>query len=188
MPAAAYQSQDQTDPARQIIGLWGPPGPDNRGMEAPEGWHECTVRVRYGEVDRMGVVYHGHYLVYFEQGRTEYLRSLGATYREVEDSGTLLIVVDTALKFHRPAHYDDELRVLTRLASARGVRLRFEYEVRRGEDLLTTGHTILACADASGRPCRPPTGLRALIAPPANAERKTGAPADVQGVDVQGGA
>lgn len=135
----------------------------------------------------MGVVYHGHYLAYFEQGRTEYLRSLGATYREVEDAGTLLIVVETGLRFHRPAGYDEELLIRTRLASARGVRLRFEYEVRRDGRLLTTGHTVLACADRNGRPCRPPASLTALLEPDTQDLRKAGAAVDVQGIEAEGG-
>ncbi len=141
-----------------------------------DDWHETRVRVRYAEVDRMGVVYHGHYLVYFEDGRTELLRSLGATYRAIEEAGTLLMVVEAGLRFHKPAHYDDDLRVLTHLASVRGVRLRFEYEVRRGDDHLASGHTVLACADASGRPRRPPADLARLF-PARKAELAT----DVKG-------
>jgi acyl-CoA thioester hydrolase len=141
-----------------------------------DGWHECRVRTRYGEVDRMGVVYHPNYLVYFEQGRTEYLRSLGATYRQLEDEGTLLVVTEVGVRFHRPAGYDEELRILTRLASARGVRLRFEYEVRRDAERLATGFTVLASADARGRPQRPPPALRALLD-----DRKSATAADVQG-------
>lgn len=128
--------------------------------------HETTLRVRYGEVDRMGVVYHAHYLAYFEQGRTEFLRARGRAYRDVEEDGSLLVVVETGLRFLRPARYDDLLCVRTRLVEARGVRLRFEYEVRRGEDLLATGYTVLAHTDRAGRPCRPPADLAAFSAPP----------------------
>jgi acyl-CoA thioester hydrolase len=131
---------------------------------APEGiTHETQIRVRYGEVDQMGVVYHGHYLVYFEMGRTELMRSLGATYREVEESGTLLFVVETGLRFLRPAHYDEVLTVRTHLVSIRGVRLRFEYEVWRGTQHLTSGFTILASCDADGRPRRIPVSLSTLM-------------------------
>ena len=123
------------------------------------------IRVRYGEVDRMGVVYHANYLPYFEQGRTEFLRSLGRAYRDVEDGGMLLVVADAGLKFHRPAGYDDLLRVVTRLEPPKGVRLRFEYEVRRVEDdlLVATGHTTLATTDRAGRPIRPPEEFAALL-------------------------
>lgn len=127
--------------------------------------HETTVRVRYGEVDRMGVVYHANYLPYFEEGRTEFLRSLGRSYRAVEEGGVLLVVADAGLKFVRPAHYDDLLRVRTRLASVSGVRLLFTYEVDRPSDgtLCATGHTTLAATDREGRPVRLPADFRALI-------------------------
>ena len=125
--------------------------------------HETRIRVRYGEVDRMGVVYHGHYIVYFEMGRTELLRSLGATYREVEEAGTLLFVVETGLKFIAPARYDDVLTVRTRLVSVRGVRLRFEYEVYRDDVHLTSGFTVLASCDVDGRPRRIPARLATLM-------------------------
>ncbi|MDJ0975406.1 MAG: thioesterase family protein [Planctomycetota bacterium] len=121
--------------------------------------HETQVRVRYGEVDRMGVVYHGHYLVYFEQGRTELLRSLGVTYRAVEDAGTLLVVVDTGARYYLPARYDDLLTVSTRLVDFGRIRMRFEYEVSRDGDRLATGHTVLASTDSEGRPKRLPADL-----------------------------
>ena len=121
--------------------------------------------MRYGEVDRMGVVYHANYLAYFEIGRTEFLRQLGRSYRAVEEGGMLLLVADAGLKFLRPAGYDDDLRVRTRLTELTGVRLRFEYEVLRPADgtLVATGHTTLASADPSGRPMRLPAEIRALL-------------------------
>jgi acyl-CoA thioester hydrolase len=127
--------------------------------------HETSVRVRYGEVDRMGVVYHAHYLPYFEQGRTEFLRSLGRAYRQVEEDGLLLVVADAGLKFHRPAAYDDLLTVRTRLVAATGVRLVFAYEVVRPADGVrcATGHTTLAATDRAGRPTRLPVDLRAIL-------------------------
>jgi acyl-CoA thioester hydrolase len=136
-------------------------------MGPPEPTHETPIRVRYGEVDRMGVVYHAHYLVYFEQGRTELLRSLGGTYRGLEDEGNLLVVVESGVKHFRPASYDDLLVVSTRLAEVRGVRMRFEYAVRRGEDLLAEGFTVLASTDRAGRPRRLPPPLAALRTGPA---------------------
>lgn len=144
-------------------------------------WHETFVRVRYGEVDRMGVLHHRHYLTYFEEGRTEMLRALGASYREVEDAGTLLVVVETGVRYIRPAGYEDGLTVRTRLAEARGVRVRFEYEIRREGRLLATGFTVLASCDAKGRPTRPPAELVALfqgLVP--EEDRKAGGAADVQ--------
>jgi len=138
----------------------------------------------------MGVVYHGHYLVYFELGRTELLRSLGATYRAVEEEGTLLFVVETGLQFHHPAQYDDLLTVRTHLVQIRGVRLRFEYEVWREDRRLTSGFTVLAACDQSGRPRRIPGRLAALMKPgvaaagpagQAGKDRMTGAATAVQG-------
>ncbi len=111
----------------------------------------------------MGVVYHAHYLAYFEQGRTEFLRALGTAYREVEEQGTLLVVVETGLRFLRPARYDDLLTVRTWLREVRGVRLRFEYEVVREDETLATGHTVLAHTDLDGRPCRPPAKLADMM-------------------------
>lgn len=166
------------------MGLAAARHPDNPWMRTEDAWHESRVRVRYGEVDRMGVVYHGHYLAYFEQGRTELLRSLGATYRELEDAGHLLVVVEAGARYRRPARYDDELTVLTRLAEARAVRLRFEYEVRRDGTCLATGHTVLACTDESGHPQRLPPALARLVGSspwgPGQGLRKDGAAADVQ--------
>ena len=111
----------------------------------------------------MGVAYHAHYLVWFEQGRTEYLRSLGSTYRALEDAGTLLMVTETGVRHLRSARYDDEIEVRTRLDSVRGVRLRFVYEVHRDGDLLATGFTVLAAADTSGRPRRLPPELAGML-------------------------
>lgn len=132
-------------------------------MGSETSFHETCVRVRYGEVDRMGVVHHRHYLSYFEHGRTEMLRDLGASYRDVEDQGTLLVVVETGVRFIRPAGYEDELLIRTRLGEARGVRIRFEYEIRRSGVLLATGFTVLAACDAGGRPKRPPAELVRLF-------------------------
>ena len=128
-------------------------------MDSIDTAYETEVRVRYGEVDRMGVAYHGHYLVYFEHGRTELLRSLGVTYRAVEEAGTLLMVVEAGLRYERPARYDDVLTVRTWLAEVRRVRLRFEYEVLRDGERLASGHTVLAAADVDGRPRRLPAEI-----------------------------
>lgn len=123
------------------------------------------IRVRYAEVDRMGYLWHGHYLAYFEQARTDWLRARGTSYRDLEDSGTLLVVVETGLHFRKPAAYDEEVLVHARLTEVRGPRLRFEYEVRRDAALLATGFTVLASTDRHGRPCRPPEALSSLLPP-----------------------
>jgi acyl-CoA thioester hydrolase len=149
--------------------------------------HETTVRVRYGEVDRMGFVHHSRYLDYFEQARTEHLRSLGRTYREVEDSGCLLVVHSVEARYYRPARYDDLLTVRSVLAEASGARLVFDYEVERDGARIATGKTTLASTDRTGRPIRVPEDLRRLFraagadAGVAEDERKRGAASGVQG-------
>lgn len=128
-------------------------------MEQP-AVHHMQHRVRYGEVDRMGLVHHPRYLHWFETGRIEFLRARGLSYRDMEDAGILLVVVETGTRHHRPADYDDVVDIETRLVDARGVRYRFEYEVRRDETVLATGHTVLATTDPRGRLKRIPASWR----------------------------
>ena len=125
---------------------------------APMHW--THTRVRYGETDQMGVVYHANYLVYFELGRTELIRDLGFPYAQFEEDGIRLPVVSTALRFHNAARYDEEIAVGTRLTEITAVRVRFEYEVRSGDTLLAEGHTVLACVSPEGRPRRFPPAIR----------------------------
>ncbi|GJM21102.1 MAG: hypothetical protein DHS20C15_10170 [Planctomycetota bacterium] len=125
--------------------------------------HRLTLRPRYGEVDSMGIVYHAHYLVYFDQGRTELLRDLGMSYAEIEAQGHRLAVVDAGLRYLSPARYDDELQLETELASVRGASVVFGYRLSRGDELLATGHTKLGCLDLHNRPCALPPELRKLL-------------------------
>lgn len=117
-------------------------------------------RVRYRECDPMGVVYHGHYLDYFEYARTEALRNAGLPYKELEASGVIMPVVDLRLKFHSPARYDDVLAIATSVPDdVPGVRLTFTYEAHIVPDgrLAATGEVTLCFVDAaSGRPRRAP--------------------------------
>lgn len=124
--------------------------------------HECRVRVRYAETDKMGVVYHAHYFMYFETGRTEALRALGMPYRTLEEKGYLLTVVEVGAKFRAGAKYDDELRVVTRPSAAGRVRVRFDYEVWRGEQLLCEGFTVLACLK-EGKVAELPVEVKTLL-------------------------
>jgi acyl-CoA thioester hydrolase len=122
------------------------------------------VTVRYAETDMMGVVYHGNYLPWFEVGRTTLLKELGLAYRELEDSGYRLPVLEVGAKYFRPAVYDDTVTIVTRLKEKPLLRIRLEYEVRRGEELLATGHTVHAFIDREGRPVRPPARATAVFA------------------------
>ena len=116
----------------------------------------AQVTVRYAETDMMGVVYHGNYLPWFEIGRTTLLKELGLPYRELEDSGFRLPVLEVGAKYFRPAVYDDTLTIVTRMKEKPVLRIHLEYEVRRGDELLATGHTVHAFIDITGKPVRPP--------------------------------
>jgi acyl-CoA thioester hydrolase len=113
----------------------------------------------------MGVAYHGNYFAWFEVGRTDLLRGLGLTYRELEADGLRLPVIETQARFLRPALYDDMLEVRTRLLQMRGASLSFEYEVHReeGDTPLATGTTLHAAIDRDGRPRRLPKQIRSLL-------------------------
>ncbi len=125
-----------------------------------------TVRVRYAETDKMGVAYYANYLVWFEVGRTDLLRTLGWSYREMEETGVMLPVIEAHCEYRQPSWYDDELEVRTegRLLSA--VRIQFDYQlVRRRDDVTTAiGRTIHAALDAARRPCRLPERIRQAFA------------------------
>jgi acyl-CoA thioester hydrolase len=114
--------------------------------------HEIQVRVRYAETDRMGLLHHANYFVYFEMGRTELLRDRGLSYREIEDAGHYLVIVDIGCKFKRPAHYDDLLTIRTTVARVTHVKIVHHYQVLRDGQVLAEGHSTLACVDREGRP------------------------------------
>ena len=124
----------------------------------------ARVRVRYAETDRMGVVYYANYFVWFEIGRTDWLRETGQSYREMEIAGVQLPVIEAHCEYRRPAKYDDDLEIRTRATLLTPVRIRFDYEiVRADDDTLVTGHTIHAALDARGRPCRLPARVRDIL-------------------------
>lgn len=105
-------------------------------------------RVRYAETDQMGVVYYGNYAQYFEMGRTEWLRSLGITYRWMEENGIQLPVLDLQVTYKKPAKYDDLLTIKTTLVKMPTVRIQFYYEIENEKgELMTSGTTTLAFVD-----------------------------------------
>jgi acyl-CoA thioester hydrolase len=121
---------------------------------------ETRLRVRYSETDRMGIVYHGHYIAWFEIGRTEYCRAAGVPYRALEDSGLLILVTAVECKYRRSARYDDEVRVATSLSELASRGLAFTYEVFDAEArLLARGATRHVFADAAGKPVRAPAAV-----------------------------
>ncbi len=125
--------------------------------------HRSQLRVRYGETDQMGVVWHGNYILYFEAARTEALRACGGSYRDLEAGGVMMPVVSVDLRFLKPARYDDLLTIVVRVTEPPGARMTFAYEVLdEAGETLATGHTVLAFLNAqTRRPCRPPADLRA---------------------------
>jgi acyl-CoA thioester hydrolase len=121
--------------------------------------HEISIRVRYAETDRMGLLHHSTYFVYFEMGRTELLRQRGYSYRDMEDAGHLLVIIDIGCKFKKPAYYDDVLTLRTTVTRVTHVKIVHSYEVLRGAQLLAEGHSTLACVDRDGRPQRLPAAI-----------------------------
>jgi acyl-CoA thioester hydrolase len=117
-----------------------------------------SVRVRYAETDRMGVVYYANYLVWFEVARTDLLRTLGWTYREMEDTGVYLPVIESHCEYRRPARYDDLITVRTEGRLASPVRMEFSYEVvlDASNQVAAIGRTVHAATDPQGRPRRLP--------------------------------
>jgi len=126
--------------------------------------HTVRVRVRYGETDQMGVVYHPNYLLYFETGRTELLRAAGVAYSELEKSGVFLVVTEASLTYRAAARYDEELQVLTRVDHVGKATIGFSYRVLGpGGTLLVDGRTVLASVDASKSPVRLPPAVSGLL-------------------------
>ncbi|HEY2150229.1 MAG TPA: thioesterase family protein [Vicinamibacterales bacterium] len=123
------------------------------------------IRVRYAETDNMGVVYYANYFVWFEVGRTDLLRTTGWSYREMEADGFALPVIDAHCAYRESAKYDDDIEIRTTGTMLSPVRLQFTYEVVRSSDvmILATGSTEHASLDRTGRPCRLPDRVRALL-------------------------
>jgi len=120
---------------------------------------ETKIRVRYGETDQMGYAYYGIYAQYYEVGRVEAMRMLGFSYKEVEARGIILPVVDYTINYKKPAFYDDEITVVTRMREKpTGVRLPFDYECFNAKgELLNSGKVTLVCVDKStGKVCMLP--------------------------------
>ena len=113
------------------------------------------VRVRYAETDRMGVVYYANYLVWFEVGRTEWLRETGWTYREMEQDGVALPVIEAHCEYRQPARYDDDIEIRTQAGLVTPIRIRFDYEVVRADQMVVaSGYTVHVALDGTGRACR----------------------------------
>ncbi len=109
---------------------------------------ETTLRVRYAETDQMGYVYYGNYAQYYEVGRVEAMRSLGFSYKEMEERGILMPVINLNVNYKKPALYDDEVKIVTMVKTLPNVRITFEYECyNQLDELLNTGSVTLVFID-----------------------------------------
>jgi acyl-CoA thioester hydrolase len=128
---------------------------------------ETKIRVRYGETDRMGYLYYGHYPEYFEVSRTDMIRQFGLTYRNIEDSGIIMPVRSLKVDYKSPARYDDLLTVKSTLVSLPLVKLDIDYEIRNEQqELVCTGNTVLVFADpVTGKPKRAPDFFISAVEP-----------------------
>ncbi len=127
--------------------------------------NEISFRIRYGETDQMGVVYHGNYAQFLEMGRVEWLRSLGVSYKVMEKNGIMLPVVNLSLKFIKPALYDDLITVRTILKKKPSVRIEFEYLItNENKEVLAEAETTLAFMDMKRkRPVKCPDYILAKL-------------------------
>ena len=127
-------------------------------MSNLEKYSEIQLRVRYGETDQMGIVYYGNYAQYFEIGRTEWLRNMGVTYKQMEERGIKLPVISLTVNFKKSVGYDDLIKVRTTLKKIPSVSIEFDYEIlNENDEVVTTGNTVLVFIDINrNRPTRCP--------------------------------
>ena len=128
---------------------------------------ETTVRVRYGETDQMAYVYYGIYAMYYEVARVESFRQLGVTYKELEETGVMMPVLENYSKFLAAARYDEVLRIVTTIREKPSVKIKFEFEIyNEKNELINQGETLLAFIDQQTRkPRRPPEKLVNVLQP-----------------------
>jgi len=130
-----------------------------------EEWHKETIRVRYADTDRMGLVYHANYFIYFEACRSSLIRTIWKPYSQIEKDGYILLVIEASCRYWKGAGYDDLLNVYARVADFSGSRIRFEYKIYKDDDntLLVEGITEHCFADKWGKPRRMPVELQKIL-------------------------
>lgn len=128
-------------------------------------YFDFEYRVRYGDTDKMGISYYGHYFTWFEAARTEYFRALGLPYTECEKKGYYLPVVETGAKYYSPSTYDDLVVVRTSVNKAGKTSLHFQYRVfqKDTQKLIVTGFSVHAFVDKTMKPVRMPEEIRNLV-------------------------
>ena len=126
---------------------------------------ETHIRVRYGETDQMRYVYYGNYAMYYEVARVESLRQLGLTYRELEEMGIIMPVLENHSQYIAPALYDELLKIVVTIPEKPSVRMRFLYEIfNESGKMIHKGETLLAFVNQkTGRPCRPPEPFQKVL-------------------------
>lgn len=122
--------------------------------------HTTTIRVRYEETDRMGVVYYGKYFVWFEVARTEHFRKLGLTYSELEKSGLRIMVVDARCTYKNPVTYDDLIDIETRISQVKNTSMVFTYELYNEGKLVAKGETGHVFTNEKGKPVKIPSSIK----------------------------
>lgn len=129
--------------------------------------YKCKIRVRYSETDQMGYVYYGNYASYYEVARVEMLRSLGTSYREMEESGIMMPVLELKCKYIKPAYYDEELTITVKILEKPQTRIKFLYEIfNEKEELINIGETTLVFVDIKrNRPGLPSADFEQRMAP-----------------------
>jgi len=133
-----------------------------------QAWEKTTIRVRYADTDRMGVVYHANYFVYFESERAELIRNLWKPYSQLEKEGLLLPILEAFCRYRKGAEYDDVLTVGTRVVDLSSTRLRFEYQIYLGDEtnLIAEGYTEHCFTGLDGKPRRMPEDLKRILTRP----------------------
>lgn len=117
---------------------------------------KTSLKVRFAETDAMGVVYHANYLAWCEAARVEMLESLGMPYEKLTELGFHIPVLEAHLYYKRPAKFGDTVEVRAKICEKPSVRIRIDYEMFCGKNLLLTGHTLHAFVNARGMPIKPP--------------------------------
>ncbi len=127
--------------------------------------HQIKFRVLYSDTDKMGYMYYGQYAKYLEMGRVESLRSLGFSYKSIEDSGIMMPVSDLKLRYIKPLYYDDEITLITKVCKMPDTRIYFEYEMQNPKGEITTvAETTLVFVDCeTGKPCLIPDNFKSKI-------------------------
>lgn len=128
---------------------------------------ETKLRVRYAETDQMGYVYYGNYATYYEVARVEMLRSLGTSYRAMEENGIMMPVTELSVKYLKPIRYDEEITIHIHIRELPAVRIRFEYELYdESGSMANSGETTLVFVDMKrNRPCKAPEAFIAALSP-----------------------